>query len=205
MVAFGLFINAGLRVGASGELLRRRETAALLRERLNRFGGVHEWNVEKLTVKFLAVLVLAAASATGLTAVHYGTPPPDFMVRTPQGSERLSALRGKPVVINFWASWCPPCTDELPYFARLAQTYGDRVTIVTVDWNEQPGVAEAYLHTHGIDLPLVNDTQSQIYRAYSLSEVPDTVVLDPQGNVTYVSVGELSWRELDGAVQDALK
>lgn len=156
-------------------------------------------------MKFLAVLVLAAASATGLTAVHYGTPPPDFMVRTPQGSERLSALRGKPVVINFWASWCPPCTDELPYFARLAQTYGDRVTIVTVDWNEQPGVAEAYLHTHGIDLPLVNDTQSQIYRAYSLSEVPDTVVLDPQGNVTYVSVGELSWSELDGAVQDALK
>lgn len=155
-------------------------------------------------VKFLAALVLAAASGTGLSAVHYGTPPPDFVVNTPQGSERLSTLRGKPVVINFWASWCPPCTAELPYFERLAQTYGDKVTIVTVDWDEQPGIATAYLRSHDIALPVVNDQQSDIYKAYSLSEVPDTLVLDAQGNVTYVSVGELSWHELDGAVQHVL-
>ncbi|HET6894744.1 MAG TPA: TlpA disulfide reductase family protein [Candidatus Baltobacteraceae bacterium] len=155
-------------------------------------------------MKFLAALVLATASATGLAAVHYGAPPPDFSVHTFRGTERLSDLRGKPVVINFWASWCPPCTDELPYFARLAQTYGDRVTIVTVDWNEQPGVAEAYLREHGIALPVTMDQQSKIYRAYSLSEVPDTIVLDADGNVMYVSVGGLSWRELDAAVQKAL-
>ena len=155
-------------------------------------------------MKFLAALVLATASATGLAAVHYGAPPPDFTVHTPQGTERLSALRGKPVVINFWASWCPPCTDELPYFARLAQTYGDRVTIVTVDWNEQPGVADAYLREHGITLPVTMDEQSKIYRAYSLSEVPDTIVLDADGNVMYVSVGGLSWRELQSAVEKAL-
>ncbi len=125
-------------------------------------------------------------------------------MRTPQGSERISGLRGKPVIINFWASWCPPCTDELPYFERLAQSYGDRVAIVTVDWDEQPGVAEAYLRTRHIALPLVTDSQSSIYRAYSLSEVPDTVVLDAQGNVTYVSVGELSWNELESAVESAL-
>lgn len=160
---------------------------------------------EKIRVKFLAALILAAASGTGLPAIHYGAPPPDFAVRTPQGSERLSTLRGKPVVINFWASWCPPCTDELPYFERLAQTYGDKVTIVTVDWNEQPGVADSYLREHHIALPVISDARSEIYRAYSLFEVPDTVVLDAQGNVTYVSVGELSWQELDGAVQATLK
>lgn len=156
-------------------------------------------------MRFLAALVLAAASGTGLPAVHYGVPPPDFEVHTAQGSEPLSALRGKPVVINFWASWCPPCTNELPYFERLAQEYGDRVTIVTVDWNEDPGIAQAYLRNHDINLPLVPDRQSEIYRAYSLSEVPDTLVLDAQGNVTYVSVGELSWDELDNAVQSVLK
>jgi cytochrome c biogenesis protein CcmG, thiol:disulfide interchange protein DsbE len=156
-------------------------------------------------VKLLAALLLAIASGTGLPAIHYGAPPPDFTVRTPQGTERLSVLRGKPVVINFWASWCPPCTDELPYFQRLAEIYGDKVTIVTVDWNEQPGVADAYLRSHHLDLPVVSDTQSRIYRQYSLSEVPDTVVLDAQGNVTYVSVGELSWDELEAAVQAALK
>lgn len=155
-------------------------------------------------MKLLAALLLAIASGTGLPAVHYGTPPPDFRVQTPRGSQHLSELRGKPVVINFWASWCPPCTNELPYFERLAQTYGDRVTIVTVDWNEQPGVATSYLREHGITLPVTTDEQSRIYRAYSLSEVPDTIVLDPQGNVTYVSVGGLSWQELVSAVEAAL-
>jgi thiol-disulfide isomerase/thioredoxin len=155
-------------------------------------------------VKLLAALLIAIASGTGLPAVHYGTPPPDFRVQTPEGSQHLSALRGKPVVINFWASWCPPCTNELPYFERLAQTYGDRVTIVTVDWNEQPGVAASYLKEHGITLPVTMDQQSRIYRAYSLSEVPDTIVLDAQGNVTYVSVGGLSWQELVSAVEAAL-
>lgn len=155
-------------------------------------------------VNLLAALVIAAASATGLTAVHYGSPPPNFAVRTPRGVQPLSALRGKPVVINFWASWCPPCTDELPYFERLAQLYGKRVTIVTVDWNEGPGVAASYLKQHGIALPVVTDQQSDIYKAYSLFEVPDTLVLDAQGNVTYVSVGELSWRELNNAVISVL-
>jgi thiol-disulfide isomerase/thioredoxin len=156
-------------------------------------------------VKLLAALLLAAASGTGLAAVHYGAPPPDFSVRTAQGTRHLSDLRGKPVVINFWASWCPPCTNELPYFERIAQTYGDRIAIVTVDWNEDPGVAQSYLRSHDLHLPLVPDQQSQIYRAYSLSEVPDTVVLDAQGNVTYVSVGELSWDELNTAVQQVLR
>jgi predicted transcriptional regulator len=82
--------------------------------------------------------------------------------------------------------------------------YGDRVVIVTVDWNEDPAVADAYLRSHHLELPVVADRQSDIYRAYTLSEVPDTVVLDAQGNVTYVSVGELSWHELDGAVKSVL-
>jgi len=155
-------------------------------------------------VKFLPALVLAAATGTGLATVHYGAPPPDFAVPTARGAQPLSELRGKPVVINFWASWCPPCTDELPYFERVEQTYGDRVRIVTIDWNEAPGVARTYLKSHGFDLPVIEDPQSKIYAAYSLSEVPDTVVLDASGAVTYVSVGGLSWKELQGAVDQAL-
>ncbi|HEY9180188.1 MAG TPA: TlpA disulfide reductase family protein [Candidatus Baltobacteraceae bacterium] len=155
-------------------------------------------------MKLLATLVLAAASGTGLAAIHYGAPPPDFTVRTSQGAQPLSALRGKPVVINFWASWCPPCTDELPYFERLSQMYGERVTVITVDWDEQPAKAASYLRSHDLNLPVTSDQQSAIYKAYSLFEVPDTVVLDPEGNVTYVSVGELSWSELSGAVEKVL-
>ena len=159
---------------------------------------------ENVAVKFLAAIVLAAATGTGLATVHYGSPPPDFTVPTDRGAQPLSELRGKPIVINFWATWCPPCTDELPYFARLRSTYGDRVRLVTIDWNESPGVAQAYLKAHGFALPVIEDPQSKIYAAYSLDEVPDTVVVDSSGAVTYVSRGGLSWNELRTAVDSAL-
>lgn len=155
-------------------------------------------------MKVLAAGVLAVVTGTGLATVHYGAPPPDFTVPTARGAEPLSQLRGKPVVINFWATWCPPCTDELPYFARLRTVYGDRVRLVTIDWNEPSGVAQTYLKTHGFDFPLIEDRQSKIYAAYSLNEVPDTVVLDSQGTVSYVSLGGLSWDELRRAVDQAL-
>ncbi len=149
-------------------------------------------------------MILATLTGTGLATVHYGQPPPDFSVPTANGDQPLSELRGRPVVINFWATWCPPCTNELPYFARLRSTYGDRIRLVTIDWNEPQGVAQAYLKAHGFDLPVIEDRQSKIYAAYSLSEVPDTVVLDPEGVVTYVTLGGLSWNELRTAVERAL-
>ncbi len=156
-------------------------------------------------MKFLAALLLAAVSGTGLANVHLGAPPPDFAVPSVTGSVALSHLRGKPIVINFWASWCPPCTAELPYFQQLRDRYGDRIRIVTIDWNEDPAAAAAYLRAQGLHLPVVWDPQSKIFAAYSLNKVPDTVVVDAAGNVTYVSVGELSPEELAGAVAPLLK
>ena len=133
--------------------------------------------------------------------MQFGAPPPDFNVTTPAGPRAISQLRGKPLVINFWATWCPPCTDELPYFDLLAREYGNRVRLVMVDWNEDPGVAQAYLKAHDMPLPEVDDAAGAIYKEYSLTKVPDTVVLDAEGKVTYVSVGGLSWEELDQAVR----
>ena len=153
----------------------------------------------------MAALVLVALAGTGLKTVQIGAPPPDFSVPSGNASVPLTQLLGKPLVINFWASWCPPCTDELPYFERLRQTYGDRIRVVTVDWNEEPSVASAYLRARNLDLPVVSDEQSKIYAAYSLSKVPDTIVLDAQGKVTYVSVGGLSWEELSAAVDPLLR
>ena len=154
---------------------------------------------ENTGVKLLAAIVLAAASGTGLATVHYGQPPPDFAVASAKGRTTLSQLRGKPVVINFWASWCPPCTDELASFIRLQRMYGNRVAIVTVS-NEAPGVARAYLQHKRYDLSLVEDPQGAIFRKYSIPPIPDTIVLDASGAVTYVSVGGLSWDELQTAV-----
>ena len=152
----------------------------------------------------VAAVVLSAMTNGGLANVHLGMPPPDFVVQTGAGSVPLSRLRGKPVVINFWASWCPPCTDELPYFERITKLYGDRVTVITIS-NEAPGVAKAYLDGKRYALPVVEDPKGTIFHEYSIPPIPDTIVLDSAGRVVYVSVGGLSWAELRSAVIKATR
>jgi thiol-disulfide isomerase/thioredoxin len=148
--------------------------------------------------------VLAAITGTGLPTVHYLAPPPaDIWFQTPNGVERISDLRGRVVVINFWATWCHPCTDEMKYFVRAQEEYGSRVTVVTVS-NELHDVAASYFRVWNIDLPVVEDLDGSIFKAYSVSPVPDTVVLNTEGEVNYVSVGGLSWQKLSGAIEAAM-
>lgn len=152
-----------------------------------------------------AAIVLAAltASSTGLATIRYDAPPPNFAFPTPHGTKRLSDFRGKVVIIDFWASWCHVCTAELNDFVRARETFGDRIAVVTIS-NESPDVAANYLRLLGITLPLVEDIQGSVFRIYSVSAIPVTLVLDPNGVVTYVSVGGLSWGELSTAIERAL-
>lgn len=151
----------------------------------------------------VALAVAAATASTGLRNVRYDAPPPDFAIPARQGSERLSELHGKAVVLNFWASWCKPCTDELKYFVRANQAFGPKIAVITVS-SEPHDVAASYLRLWNIELPVVEDLDGAISKEYSVPPIPVTVVLDPQGNVSYVSVGGLDWNELRNAIDSAL-
>ena len=154
----------------------------------------------------LAVASLLAAltvpAGTGLAGIAYDQPPPNFAIPTRHGTEYLSQLRGRVVVIDFWATWCDACTKEMKYFVRAQQQYGDKVAVVTVS-DELHDVAASYFRTWNIGLPLVEDLDGAISRIYSIAKVPDTLVLDPEGRVSYVSVGGLSWEELQSAIDRA--
>jgi len=152
----------------------------------------------------LAALLLAASTvpATGLATIRYDVPPPNFAISGAHGTKYLSDLRGKVVVIDFWATWCHVCTEELDDFVRAQQTFGDRISIVTVS-EEPPNVAADYLRARNVELPIVEDTSGAIARVYSVSKWPITLVLDPAGEVSYVSVGGLSWPELVDAIERA--
>lgn len=149
-------------------------------------------------------LVLAAltAPATGLTTIRFDAPAPNFAIPSAQGMRYLSDLRGRTVVIDFWASWCHVCTAELGDFVRAQQTYGDRVAVVTIS-DEPHNIAAGYLRQTNINLPLIEDPEGIIHRVYSVPKIPVTLVLDPSGNVSYVSVGGESWEELSGAIERA--
>ncbi|MEO6913016.1 MAG: TlpA disulfide reductase family protein [Candidatus Baltobacteraceae bacterium] len=143
------------------------------------------------------------APSTGLASIRFGVAPPDFAFPTASGMLKLSHAIGKPVVINFWATWCHPCLDELGVFKRLRQSYGDRIFFITLS-NEPVGVAQAYLETHGPDLPLLSDPKGLLFAAYSVSPIPVTVVVNKAGLVSFVSVGEVDWPELQSAVDRAI-
>ncbi len=152
----------------------------------------------------LAALAFAALALstpqTGLATIHFHSPPPSFAIPLATGTKPLSELRGTPVLINFWASWCHPCTDELKLFVRAHELYGGRLVVVTVS-SEPHDVAASYLRLWEIQLPLVEDIDDSISKAYSVPPIPVTVLVDSQGNVSYVSVGETNWEELAPALQ----
>jgi len=150
----------------------------------------------------LVLAALTAAPATGLTTIRFDAPAPNFAIPSARGTRYLSDLRGKTVVIDFWASWCHVCTAELSDFVRAQQTYGDRVVVVTIS-DEPHDVAAAYLRQTNIQLPLIEDPDGIIHRVYSVPKIPVTLVLDPSGNVSYVSVGGENWEELSGAIERA--
>ena len=145
---------------------------------------------------------LTATTGTGLTGIRYNAPPPDFAIPATAGARSLSELRGRVVIIDFWATWCDVCTAEMQYFVRAQQSFGNRVAVLTVS-PESRAVAATYFQFAKIPLPIVEDSDGSISRAYSVSKIPVTLVLDPAGDVAYVSVGGLSWNELRDAVEQA--
>ena len=159
----------------------------------------------------LVLLALPVASqarhahgpSTGLRSIAFAKPPPDFAFDDGRGPMHLAALVGRPVVLTFWATWCEPCRAELPAFARLRETYGDTVSLLTVS-DEPAGRARAFLQAQHFDFPVVEDPERKIFDAYSITPIPVTLVIAPSGSVSYVSVGETSYEELQAAIAASL-
>ncbi len=115
---------------------------------------------------------------------------------------KLSALEDRPVVLNFFATYCEPCTDEMPYFRREAAAYGSAVRFITIS-DQDDHEARTWMRDNGYALPVVEDPGHAIWSAWSMQAIPVTVVLAPGGRVTYLRIGGLNEAELQAAIATA--
>ena len=116
----------------------------------------------------------------------------------------LASLRGKPAMVNFWASWCTPCRQEAPQLERFARSAGRRVSVVGVDWNDDAGSAGAFIAANHLTYPILRDQTGEVGTAYGLSGLPTTFVLDASGRIVATLRGPQSLASLRQALSSAI-
>lgn len=159
---------------------------------------------------YVVVIAFLAFLGWGLVRAYQGPVEeglaPDFTLTTFDGETiRLSDLRGQVVVVNFWASWCPPCREEAPYLERTWRKYRDKgVMFIGVDYLDTERKARAYLNEFDITYPNGPDIGTRIADAYRIKGVPETFFVDKQGNLRGVKIGPLRPPELDEHIEALL-
>jgi thiol-disulfide isomerase/thioredoxin len=121
-----------------------------------------------------------------------GEPAPDFTMRLEDGrSLRLSDLRGGPVVINFWATWCGPCRLEMPELVKAAQE-DERLALLAVDVQEARAPVEQFAAEFAMHLPIVLDSEGKLRNLYRVPGLPTTYFVDADGAIASVVIGPLT-------------
>lgn len=141
----------------------------------------------------LALLLIPAFVFIGLFALYLlgadkpapGSAAPDFTARylDDSGSLTLSSLEGRPVLLNFWASWCPPCKDETPLLQQASEDYAGEVAFVGIDTRDSRTDALQFVEQYGVTYPQVFDEGEQLYTRYGLTGQPESFFIDQNGIV----------------------
>lgn len=140
------------------------------------------------------LLLAGLLCATGINvavAAAVSGPAPNFTLKSLNGKNlKLSEMRGNVVLINFWASWCGPCREEMPLLNALHGKYQPLgFTVLGVNVEEQEKNARGFLQNFPVDFPVLLDNQNQVSKLYDVIAMPTTVVVDRDGNMRYLHKG----------------
>jgi cytochrome c biogenesis protein CcmG, thiol:disulfide interchange protein DsbE len=157
-------------------------------------------------VVFVGLLAWAVSRTGGAPDIGDEAPPFRAELLAGDGSLSLGDLRGKPVLLNFWASWCGPCVDEAPMLRRAHEEFGDRVHFVGVDIRDARSDADDFVERHGLDYTHVRDERLVIYDDYGLTGQPETFLIDAEGRIAqHISGPFLSAEDLMGLLENVTR
>jgi peroxiredoxin len=135
----------------------------------------------------LASLFIVAS----VQAAEISGPAPDFTLKSLSGENvKLSEYRGQVLLINFWASWCGPCRQEMPLLDKLHQRYAAYgFTVFGINVEENSEAAKKMIKDAPVSFPILFDTENSVSKAYNVSAMPSTVMVDRDGNMRYLHQG----------------
>ena len=166
------------------------------------------WPVEVSAARNTAPTAQQDIEAT--TLIHAGDVAPDFTVEMLDGSRiTLSELRGKVVLVSFWATWCPPCRQEMSHLQKdvIDHFAGEDLVVLPISRGEERKTVENFIDKMGYTFHIGLDGDQSIYKKYASNYIPRSVVVGKDGKVVYVAVGydEEIAKAIDNAITEALK
>jgi peroxiredoxin len=159
-------------------------------------GQLRRGDVVKFVLVGLVLLVGVAGCGRDLGSyrpLQAGDPAPEFAAPVLGGDTlSLAALRGAPVLLNVWATWCPPCREEMPALQVLHETYGERglrVVAVSVDARGAEAAIRGFTDDHGITFTILHDPGESVSRQFRINGVPETFLIDAGGRIAHRWIG----------------
>ena len=157
-----------------------------------------------IRVLLLAAALLAACGAA--PAARLGSPAPDFTLKTPEGAPvQLSQLKGKPVFVNFWATWCGPCREEMPAMQELYERYADQgLVILAINMEEDAARVQRWINEGGFTFTFVLDSDGEQVKRYNVNAAPTSYFVGRDGVIRDLKLGQISRAEMQAKVEKLL-
>lgn len=160
--------------------------------------------------KFIAIILLLAVTGYGIwnalaaektkkVGLSVGDVAPDFALQTLAGKTvHLSDFRGKPVIVNFWTTWCPPCKREIPDIEKFYKDYHSEVGLLAVHLTSQDTVenAKSFIGDHRLTFPVVLDKEQKVLNEYHIQTIPTSYIIDRHGVIRKKVIGPMTYKQM---------